>query len=110
MDGGSDEQASVNDSNCLRRTFGVKLTDRHRLETIHEQCGTSSPELMVCRRTLQWMGHVLRMDEDRLPRQVFACPLARSVAEDGRVEQLKLRPGPRIIRDFSGMYGSAIQG
>eukprot|EP00955_Chlamydomonas_euryale_P000804 9254-Chlamydomonas_euryale.AAC.1 len=61
----------VTHSNCLRRIVGMKLKDRHRLETIREQCGTSSLELMVCRRTLQW--HVLRMDEDRLPWQVFDC-------------------------------------
>eukprot|EP00955_Chlamydomonas_euryale_P041347 351960-Chlamydomonas_euryale.AAC.4 len=60
----------VTHSNCLRRV-GVKLTDRHRLEAIRERCGTSSLELMVRRPTLQWMGHVLRMDEDRLPRQVL---------------------------------------
>eukprot|EP00955_Chlamydomonas_euryale_P071404 361070-Chlamydomonas_euryale.AAC.8 len=51
-------------SNCLRRIVGVKPTDRHRPENIHEQCGTSSLELMVRRWTLQWMGHVLQMDED----------------------------------------------
>ena len=90
--------------------IGVKLTDRHRLETIHDQCGTSSLELMVRRRTLQWMGHVLRMDEDRLPRQVFDCSLTTSVAEDGRVEQLKFRRGHRNIKDFSGLYSSAIRG
>eukprot|EP00955_Chlamydomonas_euryale_P101183 365327-Chlamydomonas_euryale.AAC.13 len=65
---------------------------------------------MVHRRTLQWMGRVLRMDEDRLPRQVSGCSLAKSVAEDGRMEQLKLRPGHRSINDFSGMYSSAIPG
>eukprot|EP00955_Chlamydomonas_euryale_P009222 98835-Chlamydomonas_euryale.AAC.1 len=56
-------------SNCLRRFVGVKLTYRHRLATIREQCCTSSLELMVRRLILQWMRHVLRMDEDRLPRQ-----------------------------------------
>eukprot|EP00955_Chlamydomonas_euryale_P076001 362520-Chlamydomonas_euryale.AAC.8 len=58
-------------SKCFRRIVGFKLTDRHRLETICEQCGPSSLELMARRRILQWMGHVLRMDEDRLPRQTF---------------------------------------
>eukprot|EP00955_Chlamydomonas_euryale_P021035 222850-Chlamydomonas_euryale.AAC.2 len=38
------------------------------------------------------------------------CSIARSVAEDGRVEQLKLRPGRRKIKDFSGMHSSAIWG
>eukprot|EP00955_Chlamydomonas_euryale_P035391 350101-Chlamydomonas_euryale.AAC.1 len=50
------------------------------------------------------------MDEDRLPRQVFDCSLARSVAEDGRVEQVRIRPGHRNINDLSGMYSSPIQG
>eukprot|EP00955_Chlamydomonas_euryale_P070852 360874-Chlamydomonas_euryale.AAC.17 len=65
---------------------------------------------MVHRRTLQWMGHVLQMDEDRLPRHVFDCSLARSVEEDGRVEQLKLRWGHINIEEFSGMYSSVIRG
>eukprot|EP00955_Chlamydomonas_euryale_P079460 363302-Chlamydomonas_euryale.AAC.13 len=50
----------------------------------------SSLELMVRRRSLQWMRHILRMDEDRLPQQ--------------------LRPGHRNIKDFSGMNSSAIRG
>eukprot|EP00955_Chlamydomonas_euryale_P064150 358864-Chlamydomonas_euryale.AAC.5 len=81
----------VTHSKCLRGIVGMKLMDRHRLETIQvrKQCGTSSLELMARTRTIPWMGHVLRMDEDRLPRQVFYCALARSVAEDGRVEQLQ---------------------
>eukprot|EP00955_Chlamydomonas_euryale_P115402 366346-Chlamydomonas_euryale.AAC.7 len=115
MDGGSDGQArtsglEVTHSNCLRRIVGLKLTDRNRPETIHEQCGMSLLELMIRRLTLQWMGHVLRMDEDRLLRQVFDCSLARSVAEDGRVEQLKLRPRHRNMKDFSGMHSSATRG
>eukprot|EP00955_Chlamydomonas_euryale_P107717 365796-Chlamydomonas_euryale.AAC.15 len=50
------------------------------------------------------------MDEDRLPQQILDCSLARSVVEDGRVEQLKLRPGHRNIKGFSAMYSSAIRG
>eukprot|EP00955_Chlamydomonas_euryale_P038717 351168-Chlamydomonas_euryale.AAC.4 len=64
---------------------------------------------MVRRRTLQWMGHLLRMDEYRVPRQVFNCSLARSVAEGGRAKQVKLRQGHRNMKDFSGRYSSAIR-
>eukprot|EP00955_Chlamydomonas_euryale_P072951 361574-Chlamydomonas_euryale.AAC.8 len=71
MDGGSGGKLEVTHSNCLRCIAGTKLTDRHRLETTREQSGTSSLELMDRRRTLQWMGHVLRMDEYCLPRQTF---------------------------------------
>eukprot|EP00955_Chlamydomonas_euryale_P058920 357241-Chlamydomonas_euryale.AAC.7 len=42
--------------NCLRRIVGVKLTYRHRLVTMREQCGTSSLELLVRKWTHQWMG------------------------------------------------------
>eukprot|EP00955_Chlamydomonas_euryale_P027700 292365-Chlamydomonas_euryale.AAC.1 len=70
----------VTHSNCLRRIVGVKLKGRHRLETTREQCGMSSLELMVCRRTLLWMGHILRMDEDRLQQQLFYCSLVGMAA------------------------------
>eukprot|EP00955_Chlamydomonas_euryale_P062177 358304-Chlamydomonas_euryale.AAC.2 len=104
------DRLEVAHSNCLRRIVGVQLTDRHRLESIRERCGISSLELMICRLTLQWKGHILQMDENRLPRQVFDCPLARSVAEDDHVEQLSLTPSHRNIKDFSGMFISAIGG
>eukprot|EP00955_Chlamydomonas_euryale_P034588 349837-Chlamydomonas_euryale.AAC.1 len=71
----------VTHSNCLRRIVDVNLTDLHRLETIHEQCDTSSLELMVRRQTLSVDG---------------------ALTEDGRVEQLKLRPGHRNIKTFLG--------
>eukprot|EP00955_Chlamydomonas_euryale_P090443 364542-Chlamydomonas_euryale.AAC.16 len=87
----------------LCRVGSVKLTDRHRLEAIRERCGTSSLELMVRRRTLQWMGHVLRKDDGCLPRQFLDCSFVRSVEEDGCVEQLKIRPGHRNIKHYSGM-------
>eukprot|EP00955_Chlamydomonas_euryale_P068950 360284-Chlamydomonas_euryale.AAC.1 len=59
MDGGSQMGTlNVNHSHVLRRIAGVnlKLTDRHKLETKPE---LSLLELMVHRRTLLWMGHVL---------------------------------------------------
>eukprot|EP00955_Chlamydomonas_euryale_P116949 366447-Chlamydomonas_euryale.AAC.2 len=75
-------------SNCLCRILGMKLMHYHMLETIHEQCGTSSLSL--------------------------ADPLvdgeSRSALGDGPVEQLELRQGHRNIQDFSGMYSSAIWG
>eukprot|EP00955_Chlamydomonas_euryale_P053280 355455-Chlamydomonas_euryale.AAC.2 len=61
----------------------MALTDHHRLEFISDQCGTSPVE-STRRRTFQWMGHVL------------------SAAEDGRVEQPKLRPSHRSIEDIPG--------
>jgi len=61
-------QLEVTDCSCFRRIAGVKLADRYRLENVREQCGTSSLKLIVGRRTHQWVGYILRMDEDGLPR------------------------------------------
>eukprot|EP00955_Chlamydomonas_euryale_P078889 363218-Chlamydomonas_euryale.AAC.3 len=71
----------VTHSDSVRRIVGVKLTDQHRLETTHKECGTTSLESMV-----------------------LDCSLARSAAEDAHVEQLDLRKGHRNITDFPGMY------
>eukprot|EP00955_Chlamydomonas_euryale_P000791 9045-Chlamydomonas_euryale.AAC.1 len=50
------------------------------------------------------------MDEDRLVRKVFDCSVARSVAEGGRVEQLKLRPGHRNTNDSLGCTALRCEG
>eukprot|EP00955_Chlamydomonas_euryale_P110076 365978-Chlamydomonas_euryale.AAC.11 len=55
MDGGSDGQARGQSFLLSGRMAGVKLTDRHRLETVHGQCGTSSLQLMVHRPFSEWM-------------------------------------------------------
>eukprot|EP00955_Chlamydomonas_euryale_P093851 364810-Chlamydomonas_euryale.AAC.7 len=62
---------------------------------------------MVRRRTLQWMRQVLRIDEDRVPRQVPDCSPAKLVADDGHVEKLKIRQGRRKTTVFLG--GTAVQ-
>eukprot|EP00955_Chlamydomonas_euryale_P010203 109419-Chlamydomonas_euryale.AAC.1 len=67
---------------------------------MREQRGTSSLSRWLVNRHFRGCGTVLRMDEDRLPRHVFYCLSARSVAEDCRVGQLKLRQGHRNKNKF----------
>ena len=40
-------------------------------DTIYERTCTSSIEASLAKRHLKWVGHVFRMREDRLPRQVL---------------------------------------
>eukprot|EP00955_Chlamydomonas_euryale_P036025 350318-Chlamydomonas_euryale.AAC.4 len=98
MDGCSDGQTQGDSANCLGRIVGVKLTDRHRLENMREKYGTSSRELMVRRKALQWMGHVLRKDAAKGQLQEIAS---------GRTEA---KTGSQGQERFSGMYSSAIRG
>eukprot|EP00955_Chlamydomonas_euryale_P106250 365693-Chlamydomonas_euryale.AAC.4 len=53
-------QAPVTENTCVcgwaARIVGVKLTDRHTLDTLRQECGTPSPSLMVCRQTFSLWG------------------------------------------------------
>ena len=66
-------------SACLRRILGVTLAGRHSLQHVRKCCGIEALELMLIRRTFQWLGHVMRMDSCRYPAKVFGC-----IPEDGR--------------------------
>ena len=58
---------------CVRVILDVSRSQQweERLTTasLHHLCGTESVSTVVLRRRLQWLGHVARMDESRLPKQ-----------------------------------------
>eukprot|EP00955_Chlamydomonas_euryale_P094046 364824-Chlamydomonas_euryale.AAC.11 len=80
--------------------IGAKLKDLHRLETVREQCGRSS--LVEGSRTVPSVDGELIVNGLGL--------LAAADAEDGRLEQLKLGPGPRNIKEFLGCTALQIRG
>lgn len=57
--------------NCLQKILGVSWQDRIPHVQILERTGCTSMEAMITKRQLRWLGHVIRMSEDRLPRQVL---------------------------------------
>ena len=60
-------------SACLRRIMGVRIADRHTLQHIRSTCESQPLELMITKRTMQWLGHVMRMPVGRYPAMVFGC-------------------------------------
>jgi hypothetical protein len=60
-------------SACLRRIMGVGVADRHTLQHICSTCESQPLELMITQRTMQWLGHVMRMPAGRYPAMVFGC-------------------------------------
>ena len=60
---------------CLRRILGVTWQDHTPYDAIYERTNTTSIESILTKRHLQWVGHVLRMAEDRLPRQILCGQL-----------------------------------
>lgn len=64
---------------CLQKMLGLTWRDRIPHIEIHDRTNTTSIEAMLARRQLRWLGHIIRMPEDRLPKhalysQLQNCP------------------------------------
>jgi hypothetical protein len=54
---------------CFRRIAGKTIRDRIHNERIREDLGQEGIENRPIKRQLKWYGHVVRMEEDRKPKQ-----------------------------------------
>jgi len=55
----------------LRMILGVRLADRVSRERLYEMCGCPPISTLLARRQLRWLGHIGRMGEARITRQVL---------------------------------------
>ena len=62
---------------CLRRMLRVRLSDRICVEELYARCNVDSMALLVARRQLRWLGHLGRMDESRIAKQMLYSTMAR---------------------------------
>ena len=56
---------------CLQIILGISWRDRIPHVVILQRSNITSIECMLITRRLGWVGHVIRMPEHRLPRQIF---------------------------------------
>ncbi len=61
---------------CLQRILGITWRDRIPHVSILQQASSCSIETMIIERQLRWVGHVTRMAENRIPRQILYGELA----------------------------------
>jgi len=52
-----------------RRLLGITWKDKVRNEDIRNQTEQQRMDLVIKERRLRWLGHVLRMEDDRIPKQ-----------------------------------------
>ena len=56
---------------CLRRIFGIKWHDRVTNTEVLKEADTLSIHLQLCKRRLRWLGHVRRMQDGRIPKDLL---------------------------------------
>ena len=65
---------------CLRVVVGVTYRDRITNEEVLSRAGMPTMERLLRERRWRWIGHVVRMDEERMPRKVLFSKIAGGLA------------------------------
>jgi hypothetical protein len=56
---------------CVRRIMSMSRAERHTLQHIRTTCGSKPLELMLIK--FWWLGHVMRMPDQRYPAMTINC-------------------------------------
>ena len=67
----------------LRRIPGITWEDRITHQETYRRTSCTSLESLLGRRQLRWLGHVIRMEDDRLPKQILYGELSSGVRKAG---------------------------
>ncbi|KAI8482689.1 hypothetical protein Bbelb_395690 [Branchiostoma belcheri] len=69
---------------CLRRILGISWQDRVPNKDVLALAGMTSMYALLSQRRLRWLGHVSRMDDGRIPKDVLYGELATGARPAGR--------------------------
>ena len=65
---------------ALRSMCGVSIVDRVRNEVIRERCGVKENVVTrIDKGMLRWFGHVERMDETRMTKEIYTASFSGRV-------------------------------
>jgi len=62
---------------CLRRIAGIKWQDRVPNTEVLHLCGITGIEAFLLQAQFRWVGHIVRMQDDSIPKQVLYGQLVR---------------------------------
>ncbi|XP_076037661.1 uncharacterized protein LOC143023067 [Oratosquilla oratoria] len=60
---------------CLRKILNISWKDRRTSLSVLQDEKTTSIEACITKKQLRWSGHVVRMSNDLLPKQIFYSQL-----------------------------------
>ena len=69
---------------CLRKILGIVWQDRIPNTEVLDQASIQSIPTIICKRRLRWLGHVKRMDDSRIPKQLLYGELQGGKRRRGR--------------------------
>ena len=69
---------------CLRRLLGITWQDRITNKEVLSRAGMPSMFAILLQRRLRWLGHVCRMDDGRIPKDMLYSQLAIGTRPIGR--------------------------
>ena len=103
----------VSHNRCIRIVLGIthmqQWVDRLSTVSLHQMCATEPIVDMVARRRLQWLRHLARMDDSRLPKSVLFAwfPATRPAHGPRRRWRDVVRDDLKALRLYSGWYDLA---
>ena len=92
----------------LRKILGVTIRHKLRNEDIAARCGIQQvPDLLSLAR-MRWVGHLVRMGEDRLPKKVLFGALGESERGRGRPKKRLFEPYEADLTTLARANGEAV--
>ena len=68
---------------CLRKIMGISWEDRISNSEVLRRARSLGVEALIIKAQLRWVGHVVRMDDSRLPKKVFFSELSQGSRNQG---------------------------
>ena len=70
--------------NCLQIVLGTQMTEHISNSRLYKKFGSILLSRVIMKERLRWLGHVLRMRDDRLPKIVLFGQPSRAKRKAGR--------------------------
>ena len=77
----------VCENNWIRKIAGVRSVERRRIKDLREEFGTKPCVVgKIVKSRMKWAGHMVRMEDDKLPKRAETKKVPENVEEDNSLD------------------------